>query len=121
MQTNMLQSIQDYARKINSRISIVDCISVLSTILVMLIFLSYITDIKNSSYGPLIYREREDKGLANLAEDTRLFGSKKGKTYTYAWCGGSSVIRQSNKIYFKNESQATKLGRTLSKLCTPKK
>lgn len=49
--------------------------------------------------------------------ETRPFGSRKGTTYTYSWCAGSSAILDKNKVYYPDEARAQASGRTLSKLC----
>ncbi len=49
--------------------------------------------------------------------ESRPFASINGKTYTFSWCNGASVISPKNIIYFNTEKEAQNSGRTLSKLC----
>ena len=111
-------SIQDYLKKINSRISLLDCLSLLVTMFFLLGFSLYLYQQKVSHRIPVSYGVASD-GFSGEESwyDPRPFGSNKGKTYTFMWCQGASMILDKNKIYFENESAAIVRGRTLSKLC----
>ncbi len=61
-------------------------------------------------------KDEQDKNRPPV-ELTHPFGSKKGTTYTFSWCAGSSRISQKNKIFFASEEEAKGFGRRLSKLC----
>ncbi len=117
----MGNSIQDYLKKINSRLTLLDCVSLLITCLLLLGFLGYLYLQKEKNSIPVIYRaysgEKSDNKNVNTTEEYRPFASKYGKTYTFSWCSGSGVISEKNKLYFETESEAQKSGRTLSKLC----
>lgn len=117
-------SIQDYLKKINSRLSFVDILSLFVTTLMLLLLLGY-----------LGYKDRENKigvqyilgtgdayalndiDTGSKMTDSRAFGSIKGKTYTFSWCQGATRISPKNKIYFASEEEAKGRGRTLSKMC----
>lgn len=115
----IVHSIQEYLKKINSVISIVDCISILISTLSILSFLLFLYIKNESSSVPTTYTSSEVNGgqSSNENYESRPFASKNGKTYTFSWCQGSSVIAVKNKIYFDDESSAQNSGRTLSKLC----
>jgi hypothetical protein len=49
--------------------------------------------------------------------NSKPFGSKHGKTFTFSWCSGSDRILIKNKIYFSSSEEALASGRSLSKLC----
>ena len=136
MRTNIPSSIQEYCKKINSALSFMEVISLLITTLFLAILLVWITVLKQSNYQEVIYsthsfiggekwaenslsKTGEDTGgrTTNQLQDTSPFGSKKGKTYTFSWCMGHTIITQNNKIYFATEEEARSKGRTLSKLC----
>ena len=111
----MLESIQDYAKKINRELTFVDCASILATLLVLLGFFGYLSVKETKTSKGITYST--NSAIDNL-EEVQPFASRNGKTYTFSWCGGSSAIKDSNKIYFKTEEQAKASGRTLSKLCS---
>ncbi len=116
---NVLHSIQDYAKKINSRLSILDVIGVSSTSLILTGTTLYILTITVSA-SDVSYREGErvpQEASGSIPDANLPFASSKGKTYTFTWCSGSSKISTKNKIYFKTEAEAIATGRTLSKLC----
>ena len=64
---------------------------------------------------PVVYQVASSTSEGNI--DIRPFGSIQGTTYTFEWCQNSKAILLKNKIIFKNEDDAKKRGRTLSKLC----
>lgn len=112
----MLHSIQDYAKKINRSLTIYDCASILATLAILLGFLWFIRQKEEFVNQQVVYTKSE---VSKEIEESGLpFASKKGKTYTFNWCGGASAIKQTNKIYFKSEEEARNSGRTLSKLCS---
>lgn len=108
-------SIQENLKKINSRLSVFDCISVVFTVL-LLVFLAFQLHIREESFKQSpVYRI---SATQNKKEEASLpFGSKNGTTFTYSWCQGSGQIKEENKVYFKSAEQAERSGRTLSKLC----
>lgn len=112
----MWLSIQEIIKKINSKLSYLDCLSILCTVL-FLVFLAFYLHIKSEGLRkPIIYRAFS--GLTETeSRDTKPFGSKKGTTYTFSWCQNAGQTKEVNKVYFKNAQEAEKAGRTLSKLC----
>lgn len=117
-------SIQDYLKKINSWLSFIDIMSIFVTFLGLLLFTLFVFDDSSKKTKTVVYNE--SKGYIALVggsksvgikQDSRPFGSIHGKTYTYAWCGGSGNIKPANKIYFNSFAEAEAKGRTLSKLC----
>jgi hypothetical protein len=113
----MMRSIQDYAEKINSRLTWLDLISLFLTTVILLGFTVFLYLKQNNTTLPITYTVSTAGEVAGLAADTRPFASINGKTYTFAWCGGSGNIAAKNKIYFADEAQAIASGRTFSKLC----
>lgn len=117
----MGNSIQDYLKKINSRLTWVDCLSLLVTSLFLLGFLGYLYRDKGNNDNAVEYRvfnsAVRSNGNEQIFQDIRPFGSKFGKTYTFSWCQGSSMIDEKNKQYFASEEEAKRTGRKLSKLC----
>ena len=112
----MWLSIQEIIKKINSRLSYLDCLSILSTTL-FLVFLAFYLQIKSESLQkPVIYRAFSGP-VETSSKDTKPFGSKNGTTYTFSWCQNSGQTKEMNKVYFKSAQEAEKAGRTLSKLC----
>ena len=111
----MDSSIQDYAKIINRKLTITDCVSVFGTFLVLLGFLVFLVTKEVDASVPVIYIEgTKEESIPSRAQ---IFASKKGKTYTFNWCSGSKNISAKNKIFFQNEEDAKRSGRTLSKLC----
>lgn len=115
--SNISTIIQDFLKKINSLISIYHIVSISITILVIISLIVFIKYKEFENYEPLSYIEGINEGNVSKNEDSRIFASINGKTYTYKWCSGSSRILDKNKIYFKNEEEAKRSGRTLSKKC----
>ena len=114
----MGSSIQDYAKKINSRLSFFDCMSILITTVFILLFSVFLYNEKKNNDIPVSYIVNEE-GLNSIVmhDEVLPFASINGKTYTFSWCSGSSRISAKNRIYFKNEAEALATGRSLSKLC----
>ena len=113
-------SIQDYLKKINSWLTITDIASIFVTFLVIVLFTGYIWNVKLQAKREVVYQENtlsETVSVNQVSEESRPFGSRKGKTYTFGWCSGSGTIKASNKIYFASPKEAEAQGRTLSKLC----
>jgi hypothetical protein len=106
--------IQEYLKKINSKISLVDIYSILITTLFILGFIVYLYISKIESPVTYIKSNEEPKTLTN---NSLPFASVNGNTYTFAWCQGANVIKIKNRIYFTNENGAQQSGRSLSKLC----
>jgi len=124
MQTNIRHSIQDYCKKINSWLTGADILSLFVTAVFLSICVGYVTVKQQARKSEVVYTvgARTNESSLSFATnvssaDTRPFGSKNGKTYTYSWCSGSKNIALKNKIYFASESAASATGRTLSKLC----
>jgi hypothetical protein len=113
----MLHSIQDYLKKINSWLSLTDIISLLITASLLVTFALYLHKKSRGTTLPATYIVAEAKDEIATVSDTRPFASKHGKTYTFSWCQGSSRIKEANKVFFINETEALQSGRTLSKLC----
>jgi hypothetical protein len=111
-------SIQDYAKKINSWISLVDCISLLVTMLFLVGFVAFLHGRHTVASLPVTYYVATSSPAASeLGDTSRPFGSTKGKTYTFSWCRNSGAISAKNKIYFDTEDLAKQSGRVLSKFC----
>ncbi len=115
----MRNSIQDYVKLINSRLSWLDILSLLITVLFLLGLTVFLYEKKKQTNIPVLYLTSTSTTEAVLGAeaDSRPFASINGKTYTFSWCNGSSVISPKNKIYFNDESAAQNSGRALSKLC----
>lgn len=112
----MWVSIQEIIKKINSKLSYLDCLSILCTAL-FLVFLVFYLHIKSAELQkPVIYRVFSGS-LEATSQDTKPFGSKNGTTYTFSWCQNSGQTKEANKVYFKSAQEAERSGRTLSKLC----
>ena len=111
----MDSSIQDYAKIINRKLTITDCVSVFGTFLVLLGFLVFLVTKEVDASVPTVYTEGEKEMAVPKPSD--IFASKKGKTYTFSWCSGSKNISAKNKIFFHSEEDAKESGRVLSKLC----
>lgn len=117
----MGNSIQDYLKKINSRITLLNCLSILITLLLLMVFSGYLY-IKKENDSPSVTYTTYNGGKISIKNDNNSqnylpFASVNGKTYTFIWCSGSSIISENNKIYFNTEDEAQRSGRTLSKLC----
>lgn len=114
-------SIQEYLKKINSGLILLNCLSVLITTVFLGTFLIFLYKQKKISNIPVSYLEYKDQeidsGEASSVADSRPFASIYGKTYTFSWCRGSQLIAVKNRIYFITELEAENTGRTLSKLC----
>ncbi len=114
----MGSSIQDYAKKINSKLSFLDCVSIFVTTLFILSFSVFLYNDKKNNTIPVSYIVGEEKYSSAVSYgETLPFASINGKTYTFSWCSGSGRISAKNRIYFKTEVDAVATGRTLSKLC----
>jgi hypothetical protein len=110
-------SIPEFLRNINSRLTFLDCASILLTMVFLGGITGYLYMEKIRSQIPVVYIENTSN---TVATDNRPFGSKNGTTYTFSWCQGANVILPKNKIYFVNENEAQNSGRSLSKLCSPR-
>lgn len=110
-------SIQDYLKNINSSLSVLDCVTV-SVVFFILLFGTVVIYKKNlSEKKDGVYHEVTDITTASSYSASLPFGSRKGATYTFSWCSGSSRILEKNRVYFQSEAEAKALGRRLSKLC----
>lgn len=47
----------------------------------------------------------------------QVVASRSGSVYHYPWCAGASTIKETNKIWFKDETAARKAGYTPAKNC----
>jgi hypothetical protein len=127
VQTNIGSSIQEYCKKINSRLTVIDSISFFVVFVAVLTFTAHITYKESQTRQKVTYKESlSEDSLSNygnklnsvsFVQDARPFGSKKGKTYTFSWCNGSKSTSLKNKVYFVSSKDAESSGRTLSKLC----
>lgn len=114
----MGSSIQDYAKKINSRLTLLDCLSLFVTTLFIALFALFLFKQQESKSIPVSYLQYSGKEPTDSPEeDSRPFGSINGKTYTFSWCQNSSRTLVKNRVYFATELAAEQKGRTLSKLC----
>lgn len=116
----MESSIQELLKKINSRLSFTDCISISLTTLILCGFSLYVYLEKTQRVVPVTYESGESTEVdidTNNPNDSRPFASFSGKTYTFSWCQGASTILAKNRVYFRDEIQAKESGRTLSLLC----
>ena len=110
-----MSSIQEYLKRINSKLTKLDCLSLFATTICCLSFAGYLYIKKAGENMPVSYIEGKSEGMALAVTDSRPFASIKGKTYTFTWCQNSGAIKK--RTYFANEEEAKKSGRTLSKLC----
>lgn len=113
-------SIQEYLKKINSWLSFYDCLSIFATALCVLLLSLYMYGTAHANTIETTYISNQNSEImvqSITSNDSRPFASRKGKTYTFSWCSGSSRIASKNKIFFQSETEAQQSGRTLSKLC----
>jgi hypothetical protein len=111
-------SIQDYSKKINSSLTWLDCLSLLITTVLLFCLALYLLKQREFNNLPVSYVVGDSFALGKVErEDTRPFGSKNGKTYTFSWCRGQNMISLKNKIFYNNEDEAKKSGKVLSKFC----
>lgn len=113
----MKSSIQDYLKKINSSITWLACFGLFVTALFLGVFTGFLYFQQKKVNKEVVYLQKEYEESFVKAVDTRPFGSKNGKTYTFSWCSRSNVILEKNKVYYANEEDAKSSGRLLSKLC----
>ena len=112
----MLHSIQEYLKIINSRLTKLNCMSLLVTTICLALFTLYLYLDKNAENTAVSYVQNESKFNTNTS-DSRPFASISGQTYTFSWCKGANNIILKNRLYFANEQEAKNSGRFLSKLC----
>ena len=113
-------SIQDYLKKINSRLTFIDIFSIFATCMILFALALYLHIRERENWKELVYKPgvddssyvSDDSVMTNI-KDSRAFGSSKGKTYTFSWCQGASRISPKNKVYFSTEDEAKKTGRIL--------
>jgi hypothetical protein len=114
-------SIQEYLKKINSRLSFYDSLSILLTAISAVLLSVYISTTAHADTAEITYSQNNSSVVvdtSNFRSNSPFpFASRKGKTYTFSWCSGSGRISPKNKITFHSESEAQATGRTLSKLC----
>lgn len=110
-------SIQDILRNINRRLSVYDIYALICLLFILLGLIFMIRTKETMLSAPLVYNVAEEGSYFEASDSSHIFASVSGKTYTYSWCQGASRIKEENKIFFKNEDEAKRTGRTLSKLC----
>lgn len=110
----MGNSIQEYCKKINSRLDYTDILSLFLTFTCLLSLFLYLDYVKSKTRVPFLYKEGVTE---EEVQPSVIFASRNGKTYTYSWCKGAQTILEKNKIYFKTEEEAKQSGRVLSKMC----
>ncbi|MEN9881549.1 MAG: hypothetical protein RLZZ308_732 [Candidatus Parcubacteria bacterium] len=110
-------SIQDYLKNINSKISVVDLISIFLSCLIISALFCVVYKERQRTQIPIVYSKGDSYYEKAVTSPSLPFASKYGKTYTYTWCSGASRIVKKNIIYFSSEEEAIKSGRVLSKLC----
>lgn len=110
-------SIQDYLKKINSRITALNCISLLVTTLFLLAFLGFLVFERKQTDIPVSYRVATSTESVTSSSTSLPFSSKNGKTYTFLWCQGAQMILVKNRIYYATKEEAERNGKVLSKLC----
>ncbi len=113
----IVHSIQDYLKRINSRLTKLNILSISITTILILGFTVYLYDYQIKSKIPVSYLRSNINQEKISATDSRPFASIKGTTYTFSWCQGSNIITAKNRMYFNNQEEAQKSGRILSKLC----
>lgn len=118
----MVHSIQEYCKKINRAIGYRLLFALSVTTGILLGTYLYMYFLIQERKQDVVYREvqKDVGGTEVLTQKGKIqpFGSKHGKTYTFLWCQGSQRILEKNKVYFRNEDEAKRSGRTLSKLCS---
>ena len=115
----MGSSIQDYAKKINSKITFIDCVSLLITTIFLLFLAIFLYYQQNILTIPVTYSVGSVTTITqDTVSDKRPFASISGKTYTFSWCMGADRVSSKNRVYFSNEEEALASGRRISKLCT---
>ncbi len=116
----MAGSIQEFCKKINSRISLIDIVAILFVLFFLLIAVILIDQKKSENSTNVVYKEGIFEGKERKNKDitsNQPFGSKYGTTYTFKWCSGSGRILEKNRVYFSSVENAEASGRRLSKLC----
>src|SRR3989344_1303226 len=99
----MLHSIQEYMKRINSRLTRLDCLSLFATGISCFGLLSYLYIAKTRAALPVSYRRGEVSERSAPTNDSRPFASINGTTYTFPWCQSSHAIIQKNRMYFETE------------------
>ena len=94
-----------------------DCVSLLFTTLFLLAFLVYIYKEKEKTNIPVSYYSDSQAEATSTLDNSNIFASKNGKTYTFSWCQGANRILDKNRVYYVNEEEAKRAGKMLSKLC----
>ena len=114
----MERSIQEYLKKINSKLTLYDCLGIFAVIAVLGTSILYFFLQAHSSSQEVSYRvgSSDTSKMVEIAS-SKPFASRSGKTYTFSWCRGQERIAEKNKIYFASEIDAKNSGRVLSKLC----
>lgn len=113
----MSSIIQEYLKKINSRLHLFDLVIISVVTITFFGFSIFIYYENNIHKKDLKYLENIGEISANLSENQKIFASKNGATYTFSWCSAADRIKEENRIYFNNEEEAITSGRRLSKLC----
>lgn len=114
----MWHSIQDYLKKINSSLTVLNCVSLLFTTLFLVVSFLFLYKEKEKLNLPVLYSSNNQLEVTYASSNVpTIFASKNGKTYTFSWCQGANRILAKNRIYYKNEDDARQVGKVLSKLC----
>lgn len=112
----MGNSIQDYLKKINSRLSSFDMASIAITAFFLLLLSVSLVWRSEATTGEVVYRTPRDDRQSEIPSSSP-YGSKNGATYTYSWCQGGDRIKPENVVYFGSAEEAEQKGRRISKLC----
>ncbi len=110
-----IHSIQDIVKNINRRLTFYDILALI-VLTILLVILTFAIKIE-AEPTVVSYEEGAVESFSPDSAPSAIFASVSGKTYTYSWCQGASRIKEQNKIFFKNEEEAKRTGRILSKLC----
>ena len=117
-------SIQDFLRKINSRIlfyvSPTEILFFFSLSLSLLLFIGILSFVTKDERHVFVYTEGKDESVTKESatrKNNAYFASKSGKVYYTSFCKAGNRVKEGNRIYFTLESEAKSSGRELSKLC----
>lgn len=117
----MGHSIQEYCKKINRELTIIESISPWITFFAIVTVCVFLSIERKESLKPVLYTKGNEKTSVETSQNEamkwRPFASKNGTTYTFSWCQGSGRIADKNKIVFSSKEEAEKSGRVLSKFC----
>lgn len=119
----MLHSIQEILKIINNRITS-DLLWFFASI--CLLFIGYFIGLSERYYdqpsefeivpGLGAWDGASSSVEAGAFDASVIFGSRKGKYFYYKGCGGDNIAPK-NLVYYKSETEAQKLGKTLYQKC----